>query len=263
MQGPGDMTDGSKPEHKGGCGAALAALAGIGLVGVRVVDHPSLWKGLGHAIPEATHAAPEAATFARGLTVSDHVGSDAAGWRAAPHSASDDALASAPVPHSGTTRTLAPIDDAGQPSSVRKVRNQAVPKIVTDLQPFGNHLTKDEAAAILRRELAAAATITARQNPRVEFEVLTGKLKVAAAYDMKRARVSVGEVNLYRVAALGAAGVVACRELQARGFQACVGRAVAKAIDAAGKEAAAAGANQPSPSLRAVRPRHPASLPLR
>jgi hypothetical protein len=68
----------------------------------------------------------------------------------------------------------------------------------------------------------------------ITFEPLTGKLKVDLSYTTPLGKVKVGEVNIYVVSAVAAAGVFAC--LNQPGYNECAKAALAKVGSAVAKE---------------------------
>jgi hypothetical protein len=252
------------PDNKSASGAVIAVTAvGLGT---------ALWRGVGHeageavteaferssaeisdamigAVPDASIAMePEAALGA----------SAAAGvpFRYRPYDELDDALKRRLGLHSGggaqPNSSLPPSDvpPLVQPLriiplvynfgskereewAVQEVVGRAQPHITQDLEPYRYTLTYTQVQPIIYHDLVESAkNISAKRDSTIKFEALTGKLTIDASYKTGSFQLEVGEVNLYKVSAVAAAGVVACK-MSATAFPDCVDKVLTKVGKAA------------------------------
>jgi hypothetical protein len=105
----------------------------------------------------------------------------------------------------------------------------ARPQIVIDIGKASKPVTQEAATQIISRDVAEAVGKSAEKS-KVEFDVLTGELKIKNRLDLIGISFGVGNFNLYKAAALTATGVVACNKLaQNPSYESCIDAAITKA----------------------------------
>ncbi|WP_234678914.1 hypothetical protein [Bradyrhizobium monzae] len=88
--------------------------------------------------------------------------------------------------------------------------SQAEDPITAEVLKFKGAPLSDEAATkIVANELAK----TKLSDPLIKFDAATGKLTIDSSIDLRWARVSVGDIHVYRVTAIVGIAIAACYEL--------------------------------------------------
>ena len=123
----------------------------------------------------------------------------------------------------------------GPATKVSSLYDGATSQILDDLQ---NYLKANTQAALTQQQLediinaAVTKTIetTAKEtNSGLSFEVLTGKLKIERSYTGSLGKLTLGEINIYKVSGVVASTAFARKELVDRAeFSACVKEALGK-----------------------------------
>jgi hypothetical protein len=100
-------------------------------------------------------------------------------------------------------------------------------KIKLELSSIGSSVTQERASEVITFNLANAARELASANPEtIRFDLLSGKLIIAASHRWGPVSLGYGEVNVYKLASVTAAAVVACRSTQASSFQGCANKTI-------------------------------------
>jgi hypothetical protein len=121
---------------------------------------------------------------------------------------------------------------SSEQTHVHNIIEGAKSSITSDLSGYGDLLTRDVAEQAIRTNFVKVVEEQAKSDPNISFELLTGKLKIDSSLTFAGAKISLGEVNMYKIASVAAVGVVACKGLHASQFQSCVDAALAKASTA-------------------------------
>jgi hypothetical protein len=83
---------------------------------------------------------------------------------------------------------------------------------------------------VIENALASSALEAAQKpNANIEFEALTGKLRIKSSTTVSGVKVTGGEVNLYKISGGAAAGIATCYALDASEVAACVKKALSTA----------------------------------
>jgi hypothetical protein len=117
---------------------------------------------------------------------------------------------------------------------VSSLYNEASPNILNDLTESTGP-TNEQILSIINNNLKKVIENTAKdKDSGLTFEPLTGKVKIGVSYKGRLGKVTVGEINVYKVSAIVAASVYVCAE--APGYRECVEDALDKVKTAVSKE---------------------------
>jgi lipoprotein-anchoring transpeptidase ErfK/SrfK len=118
--------------------------------------------------------------------------------------------------------------DAGK--KVSSIYDDATSQILDNVNANVGQLSQQQLESIINASVIKAIGSAAKEPNRVlTFEVATGKLTVNWSYTGTWGKVTVGEINVYKVSATAAAGVFACMELVEPEHTSCVKAALAEA----------------------------------
>ena len=132
-------------------------------------------------------------------------------------------------------------DDLGK--MVYALFAEAKPKIFQDVFPFyviNQPFSQPAVDDIIREEISTTIEVAKSQpDSNVAFDVVSGKLTISSSMTVFNVKVTAGEVNVYKVSAVLAGGIVLCGKGWIDDFQKCFADAFAKvgsAIAAAANE---------------------------
>lgn len=207
----------------------LLAFAAVGVVAaggavVRVIEHE-----------------PGAASEAFGARLAKSEGREAStALAAADRDLSDEAVRGAETALDPNVSALQKIDESVEHALEENAKADAIDdtdtlatqqtsSLIDQSKPSSAVLHDSSAASLanidstIKRGLVDGAVKLAKDNPQsVKFEVLTGKLTVSSSFKKGGVEVSGGEVNLYKVATVLTAAVIACRKIADPDAKACV-----------------------------------------
>jgi hypothetical protein len=127
------------------------------------------------------------------------------------------------------------LDSASQKIAV--LFSQAEPRIIDDLLALDGNLSQSKVANVISSDVAKALQSTeAVSESDITFEVLSGKLKFNSYRTVRGTKISLGEVNVYKVSLILAGTVVACASLGASELTSCVKETLATAGDIVRKQ---------------------------
>jgi hypothetical protein len=110
--------------------------------------------------------------------------------------------------------------------------SQTEPQIIDDLAALGGNLSQSKVANVISADVAKTLqNVAATSESGITFEVLSGKLKFNSYRTVRGAKVSLGEINVYKVSLTLAGAVVACTSLGTSELTTCVKEAIAAVGD--------------------------------
>jgi hypothetical protein len=122
------------------------------------------------------------------------------------------------------------------PDLLASIASAAEKPVADAISAAGPALTRTAAEKIVEQTLAQSTpSIMKRYGPKVEFELLNGKLKIGSHAGWGPVKVGSAEVNLYQKVPLVAGMLMVCYHNRQDGhYQACVGKSL-KALYMEGK----------------------------